>query len=116
MPEFYVIFARKIIEMPELFIIFAQKLTKKSRFNHDICPKNIYLYSLHGAAEADIFLYFPDFFGGGREVGRARAPPPLPLDTRLLRLCQTLAILSPKLSVKTTLNEHQACVERPIVT
>ena len=79
MPEFYVIFARKIIEMPELFIIFAQKLTKKSRFNHDICPKNIYLYSLHGAAEADIFLYFPDFFGGGREVGRARAPPPCPL-------------------------------------
>jgi len=58
MPEFYMIFVRKINKIPEFYMMYAQKNLQNARILHDFCPKNI----------------FPEFWG-------ASAP------SRLLHLC-----------------------------
>jgi len=51
MPEFYMIFARKINKILEFYIVYARKNKQNAQTLHDFWPKNI----------------FPDFFflGGG---------------------------------------------------
>ena len=62
MPEFYMIFARKINKIPEFYMIYARKNQQNARILHDFCPKNIF---------ARIFL------GGGATAPCPLSPTPM---------------------------------------
>jgi len=56
MPEFYMIFARKINKIPELYMIYARKINKIPEFYMIFARK----------------IFLPEFFLGG-----GNCPPPL---------------------------------------
>ena len=54
MPEFYVIFARKIIKMPEFLLYLPEKLTQFPNFFNDIIANNARI--LHDIITRKIFF------------------------------------------------------------
>jgi len=79
MPEFYMIFALKIITIAEFLLYLPEILTKFPNILHDFCPKNARILRKNCPKKI-----FPEFYGA--HVPVICAPPPFFYAYGIIRL------------------------------